>query len=85
MESPFSASALFVVYFDLSLQLTIIIGLILAFFAEILMLYKWSKLFCNNLYGGLLLIVYFCTLEIMPCFVLHQGVMQLNSYLIIKF
>ena len=32
-----------------------------------------------------LLIVYFCALEIMPCFVLYQGVMQLNSYLIIKF
>ena len=31
--------ALFIVYFDLSLQLTIIIGLILAFFAKILMLY----------------------------------------------
>jgi hypothetical protein len=77
--------ALFIVYFDLSLQLTIIIGLILAFFAKILMLYKWLKLFCNNLYGGLLLIVYFCALEIMPCFVLYQGVMQLNDYLIIKF
>ena len=77
--------ALFVVYFDLSLQLTIIIGLILAFFAKILMLYKWLKLFCNNLYGGLLLIVYFCALEIMPCFVLYQGVTQLNDYLIIKF
>lgn len=49
------------------------------------MLYKWLKLFCGNLYGGLLLIVYFCALEIMPCFVLYQGVMQLNSYLIIKF
>ena len=77
--------ALFIVYFDLNLQLTIIIVLILAFFAKILMLYKWLKLFCNNLYGGLLLIVYFCALEIMPCFVLYQGVMQLNSYLIIKF
>ena len=35
--------ALFIVYFDLSLQLTIIIGLILAFFTKILMLYKWLK------------------------------------------
>lgn len=77
--------ALFIVYFDLSLQLTIIIGLILAFFTKILMLYKWIKLFCNNLYGGLLLILYFCALEIMPCFVLYQGMMQLNDYLIIKF
>lgn len=36
---------LFIVYFDLSLQLTIIIGLLLAFFAKILMFYKWLKLF----------------------------------------
>lgn len=77
--------ALFIVYFDLNLQITIIIGLILAFFTKILMLYKWLKLFCNNLHGGFFLILYFCALEIMPCFVLYQGVMQLNSYLIIKF
>ena len=77
--------ALFLVYFDLSLLATVIIGLFLMFFTKILMFYKWIKLFCNNLYGGLLLIVYFCALEIMPCFVLYQGVMQLNSYLIIKF
>ena len=77
--------ALFLVYFDLSLLATVIIGLFLMFFTKILMFYKWIKLFCNNLYGVLLLIVYFCALEIMPCFVLYQGVMQLNSYLIIKF
>ncbi|WP_418698856.1 DUF4271 domain-containing protein [Bacteroides sp.] len=77
--------ALFIVYFDLNLQLTIIIGLILFFFAKILMLYKWIKLFCDNLYGSLLLILYFCALEIIPCFMLYQGMMQLNDYLIIKF
>ena len=77
--------ALFLVYFDLSLLATVIIGLFLMFFTKILMFYKWLKLFCNNLYGGLLLIVYFCALEIMPCFVLYQGVTQLNDYLIIKF
>ena len=77
--------ALFLVYFDLSLLATVIIGLFLMFFTKILMFYKWIKLFCNNLYGVLLLILYFCALEIIPCFVLYQGVMQLNSYLIIKF
>ena len=77
--------ALFIVYFDLSLQLTIIIGLILAFFAKILMLYKWLKLFCNNLYGGLLLILYFCALEIIPCLLLYQGLRELNNILVIKF
>ncbi len=47
--------------------------MILAFFTKILMFYKWLKLFCNNLYGGFLLILYFCALEIMPCFMLYQG------------
>ena len=56
---------LFIVYFDLSLQLTVIIGLILAFFTKILMFYKWFKLFCSNLHGSFLLILYFCALEIM--------------------
>lgn len=77
--------ALFIVYFDLSLQLTIIIGLILAFFTKILMLYKWLKLFCNKLGGCLLLILYFCALEIIPTLVLYRGLIQLNDYLIINF
>lgn len=76
---------LFIVYFDLNLQLTIIIGSFLAFFVKLLMFYKWLKLFCDNLYGSLLLILYFCALEIMPCFVLYRGMMQLNDILIIKF
>lgn len=77
--------ALFIVYFDLSLQLTIILGLILAFSTKILMLYKCLKLFYNNLHGSFFLILYFCALEIVPCFVLYQGMVQLNDYLIIKF
>lgn len=31
------------------------------------------------------LILYFCALEIIPCLVLYQGMVQLNDYLIIKF
>lgn len=76
---------LFIVYFDLNLQMTVLIGFILVVLTKILILYKWLKLFCNNLYGGLLLIVYFCALEIVPCFVFYQGMIQLNNYLIIKF
>ena len=77
--------ALFLVYFDLSLLATVIIGLFLMFFTKILMFYKWIKLFCNNLYGVLLLILYFCALEIIPCFIVYRGVLQVNDYLIIKF
>lgn len=76
---------LFIVYFDLPLQITVIVGLILLVFTKILMLYKWIKLFCNNLYGYFLLILYFCALEIVPCIMLYVGMVQLNDYLIIKF
>ena len=77
--------ALFLVYFDLSLLATVIIGLFLMFFTKILMFYKWIKLFCNNLYGVFLLILYFCALEIIPCFIVYRGVLQVNDYLIINF
>ena len=77
--------ALFLVYFDLSLLATVIIGLFLMFFTKILMFYKWIKHFCNNLYGVLLLILYFCALEIIPCFIVYRGVLQVNDYLIINF
>ena len=77
--------ALFLVYFDLSLLATVIIGLFLMFFTKILMFYQCIKLFCNNLYGVLLLSLYFCALEIIPCFIVYRGVLQVNDYLIINF
>ncbi len=77
--------ALFLVYFDLSLLATVIIGLFLMFFTKILMFYKWFKLFCSNLHGSFLLILYFCALEIIPCFIVYRGVLQVNDYLIINF
>ena len=76
---------LFLVYFDLSFTNLIIIGSIILIFTKILMFYKWIKLFCGNLYGILLLILYFCALEIIPCFIMYRGVLQLNDYLIINF
>ena len=77
--------ALFIVYFDLSLQLTIIIGLILAFFTKILMFYKWIKLFFHQFGDLFLLILYFCALEIVPCLLLYQGMVRINDILLIKF
>ncbi len=79
---PFS---LCVVYFGASLQTTLFFAILIAISFKILVFYKWLRLFCSNLHGSLLLILYFCALEIMPCLVLYQGVMQLNEYLIIKF
>jgi len=75
---------LLMVYFDLSTSIILIIGLILIIFAKILMFYKWLKFFFNDLHGLLYLIVYFCALEILPCFLLVQGLLQTNIILQLK-
>ncbi len=75
---------LLVTYFDVNALFLITVGICLLIFAKILMFYKWLKLFFNNIHGLFLLILYFCALEIMPCFMLYQGVLQLNDLLIIK-
>ena len=75
---------LFLVYFDLSLTNLVIIGSIILIFTKILMFYKWIKLFFHQFSGLFLLILYFCALEIVPCLLLHQGMIQMNNILLIK-
>lgn len=75
---------LLMVYFDLSANILIPIGLGLVILIKLLMFYKWFKLFFSHLYGLLGLIVYFCALEIMPCLVLYQALVQINNVLLIK-
>lgn len=74
--------ALFLVYFDLSINVAVAIGLFLLVSVKILLFYKELKLFCNHLHGSILLILYFCALEIVPCLVLYRGMLQLNELLI---
>lgn len=76
---------LFLVYFDLSLTNLVIIGSIILIFTKILMFYKWIKLFFHHFSGLFLLILYFCALEIVPCLLLYQGMIQMNNILLIKF
>ena len=76
---------LFLVYFDLSLANLVIIGSIILIFTKILMFYKWIKLFFHQFSGLFLLILYFCALEIVPCLLLYQGMIQMNNILLIKF
>ena len=76
---------LFLVYFDLSLTNVVIIGSIILIFTKILMFYKWIKLFFHQFSGLFLLILYFCALEIVPCLLLYQGMIQMNNILLIKF
>ena len=54
-------------------------------FAKILMFYKWIKLFFHQFGALFLLILYFCALEILPCLLLYQGMIQINNILLIKF
>ena len=76
---------LFLVYFDLSLTNLVIIGSIILILTKILMFYKWIKLFFHQFSGLFLLILYFCALEIVPCLLLYQGMIQMNNILLIKF
>ena len=76
---------LFLVYFDLSLTNLVIIGSIILIFTKILMFYKWIKLFFHQFSGLFLLILYFCAVEIVPCLLLYQGMIQMNNILLIKF
>ena len=76
---------LFLVYFDLSLTNLVIFGSIILIFTKILMFYKWIKLFFHQFSGLFLLILYFCALEIVPCLLLYQGMIQMNNILLIKF
>ncbi|MEY8708781.1 DUF4271 domain-containing protein [Bacteroides faecichinchillae] len=76
---------LFLVYFDLTLTNLIRFGLTILFFTKILMFYKWIKLFFHQLNTLFLLILYFCALEIVPCLLLYQVLIQINNILLIKF
>ena len=72
-------------FFDLNVTFLVSIGCVLVIFTKILMFYKWLKLFSCNIYGVFLLILYFCALEIVPCLIVYQGMIQLNNVLIINF
>ncbi|GAE16877.1 DUF4271 domain-containing protein [Bacteroides pyogenes] len=76
---------LFLIYFELDLSKLVVFGAIIFFFTKILMLYKWIKLFSHQITDVFLLILYFCALEIVPCLLLYQSMVQINNLLLIKF
>ena len=59
-------------------------ALFLVILIKIMQLFKTYQIFFPKLYGGLHLIVYFCTLEIMPLLVLQQVLMYLAWLSVIK-
>jgi hypothetical protein len=76
---------LFIIFAHLSPSNVMILGLYLLIFAKILILYKWLKLFSQKLFHYLLLILYFCALEIIPCIVFYESMIQMNNMLIKNF
>ncbi|MEG2156804.1 MAG: DUF4271 domain-containing protein [Bacteroidaceae bacterium] len=77
--------ALLVVYFDLSLpsvQISVIIVLIIA---NTLLFHKCYNIFFNYPYGYLHLILYFCTLEILPLLMLWRAMVYANKCLMVNF
>ena len=77
-------SLLFIIYFDLEFNYVILLGLSLFFIMKLVMFYKWIYLFLNDIYGLLRLFLYFCALEILPCLIVYQGLVQVNNQIIIK-
>lgn len=76
---------LFAMVLNLSASHSFVFTLIFLSISKILMIYRWIKLFCENLYGVFLIIVYFCALEVLPCILLYDSMIQVTDYLITKF
>ncbi len=73
---------LLIVYFDLSFQSSLyLVGTVL-FFAKITLFFKCFSNFFNNFYGSFHLILYLCTLEILPDILLWKSIVKTNDFLI---
>lgn len=76
---------LLIIYFDLSPQIApYFIGFVIII-AKILLFYKCFSNFFNKIHGAFHLILYFCTLEILPDFVLWRGIVLANNSLVLNF
>lgn len=74
--------SLLVVYFDLSLTNMAITFICLLIVDKILLFYKCYRIFFNYTFGWVHLFLYFCTLEIVPIFILFRAVTYANNYLL---
>ncbi len=72
---------LLVVYFDLSFQNMFVCVLILLLFDKLLLIYKSFSIFFGYTFGWVHLILYFCTLEIVPLLMLFRAIAYVNNLL----
>lgn len=75
---------LLIIYTNFSLHFLFWGCIIMVMLSEILMFYKGLNLFMKNIYGFLYIILYLCTLEIIPLFILLEVLSQVNIILLIK-
>lgn len=76
---------LLTVYFDLNLYFSLILMGLVFVLAKIMLFYKAFYNFFPKLYGFLHLILYFCTLEILPDLLVWRGIELMNEYFILNF
>ena len=68
----FLVISLVIVYLPISQEKALFLTLGVVAFVKILLLFKTYRIFFPKMYGTLHLIVYFCTLELMPLLVMQQ-------------
>ena len=73
------------IYLNLPPHIPLWIILIIGLIVKILHLYKTFLIFFPKIYGTLHLIVYFCTLEIMPLLAVFIALIRVTDVLIVKF
>lgn len=76
---------LLIVYFNLDFNFSKTFVLIVVICFKILLFYKCIRNFFNHFHGILHLILYFCTLEIIPLLFLWKGLIYINNILILNF
>ncbi len=76
---------LLIIYFNLSSQIALYFIGFLLIFSKILLFYKCVNNFFHKIYGAFHLILYFCTLEVIPLLMLWKGVSIVNNIILLKF
>lgn len=74
---------LLVVYVDLSFQFSVVLACIVFLLIKLLLFFKCFSNFYENFHGAFHLILYFCTLEILPDILLWKVVGLINDFLLI--
>lgn len=72
---------LLVIYFDLSMENKLLFIGFIFFLSRIMLLYKCAGIFFGKIHRAFYLIVYFCALEIVQCFLLGRTLITISSLL----